>query len=84
MKKMSFVGLVLLLVGCSGSVQYNDGEKVSLQSDAWVGLDRLQKDADAACQQFGKPRAIYQHSSNMETRIPKGYGAQNTLWKCTE
>lgn len=84
MKKVVYLGFVLLLAGCSGSVQYNDGEKVSLQSDAWVGLDRLQKDADAACQQYGKSHAIYLHSSNMETRIPKGYGAQNTLWKCME
>jgi len=84
MKTIWFTGMVLLLAGCSGSVQYNDGEKVNLQSDAWVGLDTLQKNADAACQQYGKSHAVYQHSSNMEPRVPKGYGAQNTLWKCAE
>lgn len=40
--KSVIVGAILAISGCA-MVQYNDGEKVSIQSDGWYGLDSLQK-----------------------------------------
>lgn len=40
--KSVIVGAMLAMSGCA-MVQYNDGEKVSIQSDGWYGLDSLQK-----------------------------------------
>lgn len=57
--KSVIVGAMLAMSGCA-MVQYNDGEKVSIQSDGWYGLDSLQKTADKACQQYGKSKAVYQ------------------------
>lgn len=83
--KISPVSIVLitfsLLSGCA-AVQYNDGEKVSIQSDGWYGLDSLQATAEKACQQYGKSKAVYVHSANMNPNLPKGSGVQNTIWKC--
>lgn len=59
-----------------------DGEKVSIQSDGWYGLDSLQKTADKACQQYGKSKAVYQHSANANPNLAPGSGVQNTIWKC--
>lgn len=56
--KSVIVGAILAISGCA-MVQYNDGEKVSIQSDGWYGLDSLQKTADKACQQYGKSKAVY-------------------------
>lgn len=60
------VGITIIgaLSGCA-AVQYNDGEKVSIQSDAWYGLDSLHSTAIKACQQYGKSKAVYLHSANM-------------------
>ena len=76
----SFV-LAGTLSGCA-AVQYNDGEKVSIQADAWYGLDSLHSTAVKACQQYGKSKAVYVHSANMNPNLPKGSGVQNTIWKC--
>ena len=84
MKGIGVIALVFFLSGCVGFVMYNDGEKVSLQSEAWVGLDSLQKTANKACQSYGKSKAVYQHSSNVGDALPEGHGAQNTLWKCVD
>lgn len=46
---------MIAMFGCA-MVQYNDGEKVSIQSDGWYGLNSLQKTADKACQQYGKSK----------------------------
>ena len=81
MKRTILLVLPLLMAGCA-QVQYNDGEKVSIQSDAWYGLDSLQKTANAACAQYGKSKAFYQHSANMNPHLPAGQGVQNTIWKC--
>ncbi|WP_417028147.1 hypothetical protein [Citrobacter sp.] len=78
-----FAGTVLLMMlsGCA-AVQYNDGEKVSIQSDGWYGLDSLHKTAVKACNQYGKTKATYIHSANMNPHLPAGTGVQNTVWKC--
>ena len=78
-----FIGVVIIgaLSGCA-AVQYNDGEKVSIQSDAWYGLDSLHDTAVKAFQQYGKSKAVYLHSANMNPNLPKGSGVQNTIWKC--
>ena len=78
-----FIGVVIIgaLSGCA-AVQYNDGEKVSIQSDAWYGLDSLHNTAVKACQQYGKSKAVYLPSANMNPNLPKGSGVQNTIWKC--
>ncbi|MFG0800774.1 hypothetical protein [Leclercia sp. GLN_9] len=81
MKNLSMVLIPLALVGCA-AVQYNDGNTVSIQSDGWYGLDSLQKTANASCQQYGKSKATYIHSANMNPNLPKGSGVQNTIWKC--
>ena len=84
MKGMKAVlGIVLTgtLSGCA-AVQYNDGDKVSIQADAWNGLDSLHSTAVKACQQYGKSKAVYLHSANMNPNLPKGSGVQKTLWKC--
>ncbi|EPY9615703.1 hypothetical protein H9Q89_15860 [Enterobacter cloacae] len=81
MKKVLLVLIPLLTVGCA-AVQYNDGKTVSIQSDGWFGLDSLQKTANAACQQYGKSKATYTHSANMNPHLPAGSGVQNTIWKC--
>ncbi|EPI3542694.1 TPA: hypothetical protein ACM2WJ_002045 [Klebsiella pneumoniae] len=73
--------VTVALYGCA-AVQYNDGEKVSIQSDAWYGLDSLHGTAVKACQQYGKSKAVYLHSANMNPNLPKGSGVQNTIWKC--
>lgn len=70
-----------LLSGCA-AVQYNDGDKVSIQSDGWYGLDSLHATAEKACQQYGKSKAVYVHSANANPNLPKGSGVQNTIWKC--
>ncbi|WP_338231999.1 hypothetical protein [Escherichia coli] len=79
--KSVIVGAILAISGCA-MVQYNDGEKVSIQSDGWYGLDSLQKTADKACQQYGKSKAVYQHSANANPHLALGSGVQNTIWKC--
>ena len=79
--KSVIVGAILAISGCA-MVQYNDGEKVSIQSDGWYGLDSLQKTADKACQQYGKSKAVYQHSANANPNLAPGSGFQNTIWKC--
>lgn len=71
----------VMLSGCA-AVQYNDGEKVSIQSDGWYGLDSLHETAVKACSQYGKKRATYLHSANMNPNLPAGSGVQNTFWKC--
>lgn len=78
-----FVGVVFIVTftGCA-AVQYNDGEKVSIQSDGWYGLDSLHKTAVNACNQYGKTKATYIHSANANPHLPAGSGVQNTLWKC--
>lgn len=48
--KSVIVGAMLAVSGCA-MVQHNDGEKVSIQSDGWYGLDSLQKTAEAVSQQ---------------------------------
>ncbi len=79
--KSVIVGAILAISGCA-MVQYNDGEKVSIQSDGWYGLDSLQKTADKACQQYGKSKAVYQHSANANPHLAPCSGVQNTIWKC--
>ena len=79
--KSVIVGAMLAMSGCA-MVQYNDGEKVSIQSDGWYGLDSLQKTADKACQQYGKSKAVYQHSANANPHLAPGSGVQNTILKC--
>ncbi|EPB0790450.1 hypothetical protein ACQ90T_004090 [Escherichia coli] len=79
--KVVFAGAIFVLSGCA-MVQYNDGNKVSIQSDGWYGLDSLQKTADKACQQYGKSKAVYQHSANANPHLAPGTGVQNTIWKC--
>ena len=79
--KSVIVGAILAISRCE-IVQYNDGEKVSIQSDGWYGLDSLQKTADKACQQYGKSKAVYQHSANANPHLAPGSGVQNTIWKC--
>ena len=79
--KSVIVGAILAISG-GAMVQYNDGEKVSIQSDGWYGLDSLQKTADKACQQYGKSKAAYQHSANANPHLAPGSGVQNTIWKC--
>lgn len=74
--KSVIVGAMLAVSGCA-MVQYNDGEKVSIQSDGWYGLDSLQKTADKACQQYGKSKAVYHNP-----HLAPGTGVQNTIWKC--
>ncbi|EAV2587107.1 hypothetical protein EZK28_22990, partial [Salmonella enterica] len=69
--KSVIVGAILAISGCA-MVQYNDGEKVSIQSDGWYGLDSLQKTADKACQQYGKSKAVYQHSANANPNLAPG------------
>ncbi|MED9020177.1 hypothetical protein RCM34_24615, partial [Escherichia coli] len=69
--KSVIVGAILAISGCA-MVQYNDGEKVSIQSDGWYGLDSLQKTADKACQQYGKSKAVYQHSANANPHLAPG------------
>lgn len=81
MKRIMAFGVVLSLTGCA-SVQYNDGEKVSVQSDGWYGLDSLQNTANKACQQYGKSHATYLHSANANPHLSAGSGVQNTVWKC--
>ena len=84
MKSMTAVLSIVLagtLSGCA-AVQYNDGDKVSIQADAWYGLDSLHSTAVKACQQYGKSKAVYVHSANMNPNLPKGSGVQNTIWKC--
>ena len=76
--KSVIVGAILAISGCA-MVQYNDGEKVSIQSDGWYGLDSLQKTADKACQQYGKSKAVYQHSANANPNLAPGSGVQNTI-----
>lgn len=71
--KSVIVGAILAISGCA-MVQYNDGEKVSIQSDGWYGLDSLQKTADKACQQYGKSKAVYQHSANANPHLAPGSG----------
>ncbi|EMD7541347.1 hypothetical protein VV415_004911, partial [Salmonella enterica] len=73
--KSVIVGAILAISGCA-MVQYNDGEKVSIQSDGWYGLDSLQKTADKACQQYGKSKAVYQHSANANPNLAPGSGVQ--------
>ena len=79
--KSVIVGAILAISGCA-MVQYNDGEKVSIQSDGWYGLDSLQKTADKACQQYGKSKAVYQHSANANPNLAPGSGVQTNIWKC--
>ncbi|AUU91524.1 hypothetical protein [Phytobacter diazotrophicus] len=81
MKSLIMILIPLALTGCA-AVQYNDGKTVSIQSDGWYGLDSLQKTADKACQQYGKSKATYTHSANMNPSLPTGTGVQNTIWKC--
>ena len=81
MKNLIMILIPLALSGCA-AVQYNDGKTVSIQTDAWYGLDSLQKTANEACQQYGKEKATYVHSANMNPHLPKGSGVQNTIWKC--
>lgn len=81
MKSLIMILIPLILAGCA-AVQYNDGKTVSIQSDGWYGLDSLQKTANEACEQFGKEKATYVHSANMNPHLPKGSGVQNTVWKC--
>ncbi|EBE4782010.1 hypothetical protein FHK17_21930 [Salmonella enterica] len=45
-------------------------------------LDSLHDTAVKACQQYGKSKAVYIHSANMNPNLPKGSGVQNTIWKC--
>ena len=44
-----FIGVVIIgaLSGCA-AVQYTDGEKVRIQSDAWYGLDSVHNTAGKA------------------------------------
>ena len=79
--KSVIVGAMLAVSGCA-MVQYNDGEKVSIQSDGWYGMDSLQKTADKACQQYGKSKAVYQHSANANPHLAPNKKVQNTIWKC--
>lgn len=81
--RLKIIGVIAtcFLSGCA-AVQYNDGEKVSIQSDGWYGLDSLHDTAVKACQQYGKSKAVYLHSANMNPQSPKGSGVQNTIWKC--
>ncbi|WP_318366894.1 hypothetical protein [Enterobacter sp.] len=81
MKNLWMTLIAFTLTGCA-MVQYNDGNTVSLQSDAWYGLDSLQKTANEACEQYSKQKATYIHSANMNPHLPKGHGVQNTVWKC--
>ncbi|MHC0022702.1 MULTISPECIES: hypothetical protein [Enterobacter] len=81
MKSLIMILIPLTLAGCA-AVQYNDGKTVSIQSDGWYGLDSLQTTANEACQQYGKEKATYVHSANMNPHLPKGSGVQNTVWKC--
>lgn len=77
MKRISVIALAFLLSGCHGFVMYNDGEKVSIQSEPWIGRDSLQKTANEACQSHGKSKAVFQLG-------PQESGPQNTLWKCVD
>lgn len=83
--KIKFVLLGMItacfLSGCA-AVQYNDGDKVSIQSDGWYGLDSLHNTAIEACKQYGKSKATYLHSANANPHLPAGSGVQNTIWKC--
>ncbi|MEN3752484.1 hypothetical protein ABC733_06565 [Mangrovibacter sp. SLW1] len=81
MRRILLLAIPLMITGCA-AVQYNDGKTVSIQSDGWYGLDSLQKTANAACQQYGKSKAKYIHSANMNPNLPSGSGVQNTVWKC--
>ncbi|EDX6252464.1 hypothetical protein CSN65_004044 [Salmonella enterica subsp. diarizonae] len=65
----------------AGQVQ---GEYVELNDGtlSWYGLDSLHDTAVKACQQYGKSKAVYIHSANMNPNLPKGSGVQNTIWKC--
>ncbi|BEA70625.1 hypothetical protein ECMP0209802_5248 [Escherichia coli MP020980.2] len=49
---------------------------------AGIGLDSLPKNADKACQQYGKSKAVYLHSANANPHLAPGTGVQNTIWKC--
>ena len=83
MKKFVILIISMILSGCA-TVQFNDGKTVSIQSDAWYGLDSLQKTANASCQQYGKSRAKYMHSVNVNPHLPAGSGVQNTIWNCED
>lgn len=82
MKNLWMMLIALALTGCA-MVQYNDGKTVSIQADAWYGLDSLQKTANNACKQYGKSKATYTHSANMNPNLPAGTGVQNTIWECS-
>ncbi|MGU4663381.1 hypothetical protein MAY55_22055, partial [Escherichia coli] len=57
-------------------------KRLASSSMAGIGLDSLPKNADKACQQYGKSKAVYLHSANANPHLAPGTGVQNTIWKC--
>ena len=81
MKNLIMILIPLALSGCAAG-QEKEGKTGSRQAEGGEGGDSLQKTANEACQQYGKEKATYVHSANMNPHLPKGSGVQNTIWKC--
>lgn len=80
--RKTFILVPLLLTGCVGLVNSNDGNTVVIESDYWISQNSLQETANEACIQSGKSSASYLTKANKNPSLGKGNGVQITTFKC--
>lgn len=70
------------LAGCAGMVSYNDGDRVVIEHDSWVGADQAREQATRACAQSGKPGAAWVRTANKNPSFSAGTGVQLSTYRC--
>lgn len=84
MSRPTLVALCLAatLSGCA-VVQYNDGERVSLEHDGTTSMDAVQAKADAACALTGRKRAQHVATVHKVPGNPLGvFAATISSYRC--
>ena len=82
MKPLLFGLLALGIVGCSGIVTANDGNRVTVEHDFFVSTDSARDVALQSCMQAGKSKATFVMSANKNPRFAPGQGVQLSTFQC--
>ena len=82
MKPLLFGILAFGIVGCSGMVTANDGNRVTVEHDFFVSIDSALDVALQSCTQAGKSKATFVVSANKNPRFAPGQGVQLSTFQC--
>lgn len=83
LRNLSVLVAAAAATGCAGMVTANDGDRVTVEHDAFVSIADVHSIALSGCNQAGKAHAVFVSSANKNPRFEPGFGVQLSTFRCS-